>query len=89
MEIVTSWKEEGMRQGTARVLLLQFARRFGPVPAELAAHVSVLPIDALDRLTDQVFDLSSLAALERWLVAERGRSAPSRRRPHKRAARKQ
>jgi hypothetical protein len=89
MEIVTSWKEEGIQEGAARTLLRQLARRCGPVSAELAARVSGLPVDALDRLAEDLLDFSSLADLERWLEEERGRSAPSRRRAHKRAARKQ
>lgn len=72
MEIVTSWKEEGIQEGTARALLRVLARRFGPVPAELAARVGALPVDALDRLAEELLDFSTLADLERWLAAERG-----------------
>jgi hypothetical protein len=100
MEIVTSWMEEGIekglekgrqegrQEGTARVLR-QLARRCGPGSAELADRVSGLPVDALDRLAEDLLDFSTLTDLERWLADDTNRSAPSRRRPHKRAARKQ
>ena len=72
MEIVTSWMEEGIEKGlqagTARTLIRQLARRFGSVPAELGARVSVLPVDALDRLAEELLDFSKLADLERWLA---------------------
>jgi hypothetical protein len=75
MEIVTSWMEEGIEKGlqvgTARVLR-QLARRCGAVPAELTARVSALPVDALDRLAEELLDFSTLADLERWLANERG-----------------
>ncbi len=87
MEIVTSWMEEGIEKGRAQGIaqgreierrestarmLRQVARRCGPLPAELIARVSKLPVDALDRLAEQLLDFSSLADFERWLANERG-----------------
>lgn len=80
MEIVTSWMEEGIEKGralerreaTARIVQRQLARRCGPVPSELTALVSALPVDALDRLAEELLDFSTLADLERWLANQRG-----------------
>lgn len=61
---------EGRREGTARVLR-QLARRCGAVPTDLAGSVSALPVDAFDRLAEELLDFSTLADLDRWLAKAR------------------
>jgi uncharacterized protein DUF4351 len=70
MEITTSWKEEGLQQGSARIVSRQLVRRCGPLPVDMAERVGKLPAEALDRLADALLDFSSLADLERWLAKE-------------------
>jgi flagellar biosynthesis/type III secretory pathway protein FliH len=83
MEIVTSWMEEGIQkglaqglekgrqEGTARTLLRQLDRRCGPLPSALSARIVALPVDALDRLAEELLAFSTMADLERWLANER------------------
>ena len=79
MEIVTSWMEEGIekgrqegrQEGAAHALLRLLARRLGPVPTKLAAQVAALPVDALDRLAEELLSFLTLSDLESWLEDER------------------
>jgi len=53
-------KAEGRREGRADVLRRQLQRRFGDLPAEVAARLAVADSDQLDLWLDRVLDRASL-----------------------------
>jgi hypothetical protein len=84
MELTTTWKEEGRREGIqigrqegeqtgkqaeALNLTLRFLiRRFGPLPVELEAQTSQLALGQVEQLFDAVFDFNSIDDLRTWLA---------------------
>ena len=71
MELTTSWKEEGLRQGRQegrrQVVLRLLHRRCGSLPRAIESKVRLLPAASLENLAEAVLDFSALADLERWL----------------------
>jgi len=71
MEFTTSWHEEGRiegrHQGAVDMVLRLIRRRVGDAPAPLIARIDALPIEALQRLGEDVLDLTTHADVERWL----------------------
>ena len=54
---------EGQARGKAESLLRLLQRRFGPLPADLTQRVTAADNDELDRWTDRVLDVHTLAEL--------------------------
>lgn len=83
MEIMTSWKEEGLAQGrqqgmaegakrqAASLTLRLLRRRLGPLPETLEARVNKLPTAQMEALAEDTLDLPDIAALEAWLLNKR------------------
>lgn len=81
MEIVTSWeergREEGRREGleegrqaeACRFVGALVRRRLGSVAPELEVRLGALPVAVLEELGEAVFDMATLADLERWLAS--------------------
>jgi predicted transposase YdaD len=59
-------REEGLESERALVVRL-LRRKFGELPEDLAARVRALPREPLERLGEDLLDLSDLAALAAWL----------------------
>lgn len=55
--------QEGQARGKAESLLRLLQRRFGPLPADLTERVTAAGNDELDRWTDRVLDVRTLAEL--------------------------
>jgi hypothetical protein len=75
MELTTSWKEEGLKEGLEKgrkqgeeiVVLRQLKRRCGPFSPNIEKTVRSLPISKLDDLAEALLDFSSPADLRNWL----------------------
>jgi predicted transposase YdaD len=70
-ELVALGREKGLEEGrqaeAATLLVRQAKRRFGPLPAALAAYIEQLPLATLEALADAILDVDSLDALDEWL----------------------
>jgi predicted transposase YdaD len=63
-------REEGLERGleSERALVArQLRRKFGELPEDLVARVTALPREPLERLGEDLLDLSDAAALAAWL----------------------
>jgi hypothetical protein len=71
MEIVTSWMEQGARQGRhdeARSLVVrQLRKRLGSLEAEIEARIAELSVEELEALGEALLDFTSIADLTSWL----------------------
>jgi hypothetical protein len=60
-------ESRGEARGSANILLAMFARRWGPLPAEIERRVRQLPVEVLSALGQATFDFRSLQDLQTWL----------------------
>ncbi len=75
MEIVTSWMEEGIRQGQAEgsqreaqsFALRLLRRKFGEIASELEHQVRALSVTQLEELGEATLDFSMIADVVAWL----------------------
>lgn len=67
MEFTTSWKEEGRLEGVADMVLRLIRRRVGEVPNDLTARIEGLPLDALQRLGEDAFEIRTVSDVVAWL----------------------
>ncbi|MDQ2687169.1 MAG: Rpn family recombination-promoting nuclease/putative transposase [Armatimonadota bacterium] len=71
MEIMTSWKEEGLLEGRqlgiGTTIQRQLRRRFGPLSEVTEARVSALPTERLEDLAEALLDFTTLTDLDVWL----------------------
>jgi hypothetical protein len=71
MQITTSWKEEGLREGLQKgqsnTILRLLNRKLGNLPEDIADLVRSLEPSQLDSLTEDLLDFQSLDDLSRWL----------------------
>lgn len=67
MEITTSWKEEGLKEGQLNLVLRQLKRRCGDLPPPVEKRVHALKTIELENLAEALLDFSSLADLRQWL----------------------
>lgn len=83
MDIMTSWKAEGIMQGKAEgkaegefsMLIRLLSRKLGKIPASLIDAISSLNIHMLEDLGDAVFDINKCEDLEAWLYKNGRREA--------------
>lgn len=62
-------REEGRREAEATLLIRFLTRCLGPLSEVQIAQVRALPLVQLDALSEVLFDLADLSALEAWLQA--------------------
>ncbi|HLP90217.1 MAG TPA: DUF4351 domain-containing protein [Nostocaceae cyanobacterium] len=74
MEIVTSWMEEGIRQGELKVIKRQIRRSIGKITPELEAQLENLFISQLDDLFEVLLDFTAEADLVKWLQQQQQKS---------------
>ena len=67
-ELIAEGKTEGALGHQQRTLLAFGAKKFGPLPSEVAAGIQKLNLAQGDELLfNRLFEMSSLDDLERWL----------------------
>lgn len=83
MEIVTSWTEEGIRQGLEQgrvegrrvealeLVRRQLVRRLGTLPPEADQRLGALPVDQLEALAEALLDFRDPTHLTAWLAEPR------------------
>jgi hypothetical protein len=69
-ELIGIGLERGMERGMEFTLLRQLARKFGPLSAKLKQQVESLDHQALEELTEAIFDFATLEDFTQWLVAK-------------------
>ncbi|NJO79182.1 MAG: DUF4351 domain-containing protein [Cyanobacteria bacterium RM1_2_2] len=75
IEIVTSWMEQGIRQGQAEgsqreaqsFALRLLRRKFGEIASELEHQVRALSVTQLEELGEATLDFSTIADVVAWL----------------------
>lgn len=71
MEIVTSWKlegiEEGLQQGELKIVLRLLTRRMGEIAAELQSQIRQLSLIQLEDLAEALLDFEAQTDLVAWL----------------------
>ncbi len=87
MEIMTSWKEEGLaegrhqgltegaRQQTVSLTTRLLRRRFGSLPEMLEAQIGELSTAQMETLAEDTLELTDMAALEAWLLHRRSNAS--------------
>jgi hypothetical protein len=64
MELISSYKKEGME----RVVLRLLRRQVGELPAEIEKSIDQLQPEQIDALTDALLDMRSVEQVEDWLA---------------------
>jgi hypothetical protein len=67
MQIVTSWMQQGIEQGTRMLVLRQLDRRFGQLSQAQHDRISTLNSEQLDQMAIALLDFSTIEDLESWL----------------------
>jgi Domain of unknown function (DUF4351) len=70
MQIVTSWQEQGRREGrqeAAKLLIRQLTRKLGGVSKALVSDVENLSVEQMSDLGEALFDFESESDLRLWL----------------------
>jgi hypothetical protein len=75
MEIMTSWKEEGIeiglqigeQKGSTKILLRQLNKRLGKLDGTIESMISKLSSEKLEELSDSLFDFKDIKDLRLWL----------------------
>ncbi|HLK61226.1 MAG TPA: DUF4351 domain-containing protein [Chthonomonadaceae bacterium] len=78
MQLISSFKREGIKIGQKRIVMRQIKKRFGVVPSEIEARLDALTADELDELGESLFDFRSITDVENWLARHQpnGHAAP-------------
>ena len=77
MEIMTSWKAEGikegmqqgMQQGELSLVMRQLIRKLGVLPTSVVETISTLNLTLIEDLGDALLDFNKREDLETWLVS--------------------
>lgn len=67
MEIMTSWKEEGVQLGSVNIILRQLNKRFGKIDKSTENTLSKLSVKNLEELSESLFDFKDVSDLQVWL----------------------
>lgn len=71
MQIVTSWMQQGIEQGTqneARLLVLrQLRKRLASLDPDSEARISKLPVERMEELAEALLDFPAPSDLTNWL----------------------
>lgn len=60
-------RQEGRQEEAASILLRLLNRRFGRLPDDLIADISLFSLEQLELLGDALFDFTTIADLQLWL----------------------
>lgn len=71
-------RQEGWKEAELAFLIRFLTYRFGPLPAAQLAQIQALPMNQLDVLSELLFDLVDLAALDAWLQAHPIEDVPAK-----------
>ncbi len=75
MEIVTSWKKEGLEEGLAqgeRNLVLRLLRKqVGRLPSAAIKQIEALPKDQIEELGEALLGFTCRGDLDAWLKSHR------------------
>ena len=74
MEIVTSWKKEGLEEGLANernLVVRQLRKQVGRLPAAAVKRIEAMPIDRLEELAEALLDFTCRGDLDAWLKSRR------------------
>jgi predicted transposase YdaD len=69
-EVLEEGRQEGRQEAEATLLIRFLTQRLGILSEEQVAQIRVLPLEQLDALSEVLFDLADLGALEAWLQAQ-------------------
>ncbi len=67
MELTTSWKREGIREGEINLLVKQLTRRLGALSLEEETEVRSLNVTQLENLGEAILDFQSREDFTSWL----------------------
>ena len=67
MEIVTSWMEQGVKQGKLDLVLRILRKRLGLVDAQIEARIAELSVGQIEALGEASLDFTRMADLTSWL----------------------
>lgn len=67
MEIVTSWRKEGLEQGERRLVLRLLRKRLGALHRGTEERIEALPPEAVEPLGEALLDFGCRDDLESWL----------------------
>jgi hypothetical protein len=67
MELTTSWKREGIREGERKVVLKLLTRRFGTLQPEEEKQIAKLDTEKLEQLAQDFLDFKDREELTDWL----------------------
>ncbi len=67
MEIITSWKEEGLQEGALAIITRLLKRRFGELSERVQKRISRLTFPQLEDLAEALLDFQQVAELNKWL----------------------
>jgi len=78
MAYVTSWEREGIRKGRREgrreaikdVVTRQLTLKFGAMDARIEKRISRLSMQRLQRLSDALLNMTSVAQLESWFSSK-------------------
>jgi hypothetical protein len=71
MEIVTSWKKEGLEEGERNLVLRLLRKQVGRLPGAAVKRIEALPIDRLEELGEALLDFTCRGDLDAWLKSPR------------------
>ena len=67
MQITTSWKEEGIKQGQVATILRLLNRKLGQIPEQITTKIESLGTTQLDSLTEELLNFQTIDDLISWL----------------------
>lgn len=67
MEIMTSWKKEGVQLGSVNIILRLLNKRFGKIDKSTENTLSKLSVKNLEELSESLFDFKDVNDLQVWL----------------------
>ena len=67
MQITTSWKEEGIKQGQVATILRLLNHKFGKISEQITTKIESLETTQLDSLTEELLNFQTIDDLISWL----------------------
>ncbi|MEG2936540.1 MAG: Rpn family recombination-promoting nuclease/putative transposase, partial [Clostridium sp.] len=60
-------KDEGISEGASKLLIKQLTKKFGILSNEILESIKHLSLDSLEKIADDIFDITSLNDLKKYL----------------------